>query len=82
MQRRHRVHALLLEPLQAEVRDDIRGIAHMLDLLAVLLHARVVVGPLTVEHLVAVEARRVRLEVPFSNKGCGITYRFKYIGNG
>ena len=61
--------ALLLEPLQAEVRDDVRGIAHVLDLLAVLLHARVVVGPLTVEHLIAVEARGVRLEVPFSDKG-------------
>ena len=45
----------------------------MLDLLAVPLHARVIVGTLTVKDFIAVESRRVRLKMPLSDQGGAVT---------
>ena len=74
--------ALFLEPLEAQVRDDIRSVSDVLDLLAVLLHARVVVGALPVKDFIAVESRRVRLKVPLSDQGGAVTGLAQEFGEG
>ena len=54
----------------------------MLDLLAVPLHARVVVGTLTVKDFIAIESRRVGFQVPLSDQGGAVTGLAQEFGEG
>ena len=64
--------ALLLEPLEAQVGYDVRSVPDVLNLLAVLLHARVVIRALAIEDFIAVESGRIGLQVPLANQGCAV----------
>ena len=58
-----------LEPLEAEVGDNISCVSNMLDLLAVLLHAGVVIGTLTIKDFITVESCGIGFQVPLSDQG-------------
>ena len=74
--------AFLLEPLEAEVGDDVRSVSDVLDRLAVLFHARVVIGTLTVENFITVESRGVGFQVPLSDQGGLVACLAKDLGEG
>ena len=76
--------SFLLEPLQAQVGDDIRSVSGVLDLLAVLFHKkkRVVIGTLTVENFITVESRRVGFQVPLADQGGLVSCLAEELGEG
>ena len=59
----------LLEPLEAEVGDDIGCVADALDFLSIPFHPWVVIGTLAVQNLITIESGWVGLEVPLSDQG-------------
>ncbi len=70
---------ILLQPSQCLVGDNIRGVAGVLhgDDLAVIvgcLHWRVVIRPLTDEHIKVVKPRRSALEMPLANHRCRVAH--------
>jgi hypothetical protein len=54
----------------------------MLDLFAVLFHARVVVGTLTVKDFISIESRRVGLQVPLSDQSSFVSCLAQEFGEG
>ena len=68
--------ALVLEPVQRKIGDDIGGVTDVLGALAVLEHGRVVVGALANKHLGVVKAhgRHMLAQVPLANDRCLVAH--------
>ena len=74
--------AFFLEPLEAQVRDDIGSVSHMFYLFAVLLHAGVVIGTLTIEDFISIESCGIGFQVPLSDQGGAVTGFSEEFGEG